>query len=78
MVSSFQKGKMVSDKMTSLGDYEFGDLTGIGGYGIEAYPTLDGVPIIASAGSGEELRKSMMFCILLTLLHMFFITAMIT
>lgn len=52
VVSSFQKGKMVSDKMTSLGDYEFGDLTGIGGYGIEAYPTLDGVPIIASAGSG--------------------------
>ena len=52
VVSSFQKGKMVSDKMTSLGDYEFGDLTGIGGYGIEAYPTLDGVPIIASANSG--------------------------
>ena len=52
VVSSFQKGKMVSDKMTSLGDYEFGDLTGIGGYGIEAYPTLDGVPIISSAASG--------------------------
>ena len=52
VVSSFQKGKMVSDKMTSLGDYEFGDLTGIGGYGIEAYPTLDGVPIISSANSG--------------------------
>ena len=52
VVSSFQKGKMVSDKMTSLGDYEFGDLTGIGGYGFDAYPTLDGVPIIASAGSG--------------------------
>ena len=52
VVSSFQKGKMVSNKMTSLGDYEFGDLTGIGGYGIEAYPTLDGVPIISSAASG--------------------------
>ena len=52
VVSSYQKGKMVSDKMTSLGDYEFGDLTGIGGYGIEAYPTLDGVPIISSAASG--------------------------
>lgn len=52
VVSSFQKGKMVSDKMTSLGNYEFGDLTGIGGYGIEAYPTLDGVPIISSAASG--------------------------
>ena len=52
VISSFQKGKMVSNKMTSLGDYEFGDLTGIGGYGIEAYPTLDGVPIISSAASG--------------------------
>ena len=30
----------------------FGDLTGIGGYAIEAYPTLDGIPIITSANSG--------------------------
>ena len=52
VVSSFQMGKMISNEMISMGDYEFGDLTGIGGYGIEAYPTLDGVPIIASAGSG--------------------------
>ena len=52
VVSSFQVGKMVSNEMTSLGDYEFGDLTGIGGYAIEAYPTLDGVPIISSANSG--------------------------
>lgn len=52
VVSSYQIGKMVSNEMISMGDYEFGDLTGIGGYTIEAYPTLDGVPIIASAGSG--------------------------
>ena len=52
VVSSFQIGKMVSNEMISMGDYEFGDLTGIGGYAIEAYPTLDGVPIIASANSG--------------------------
>ena len=52
VTSSFQIGKMVSNEMTSKGDYEMGDLTGVGGYGIEAYPTLDGVPIIASAGSG--------------------------
>ena len=52
VVSSFQVGKMVSNEMTSLGDYEYGDLTGIGGYAIEAYPTLDGVPIISSANSG--------------------------
>ena len=52
VVSSYQIGKMVSNEMISMGDYEFGDLTGIGGYTIEAYPTLDGVPIIASANSG--------------------------
>ena len=52
VVSSYQKGKMVSNEMTSLGDYEFGDLTGIGGYAIEAYPTLDGVQIISTAATG--------------------------
>ena len=52
VTSSFQIGKMVSNEMTSKGDYEMGDLTGVGGYGFDAYPTLDGVPIIASAGSG--------------------------
>ena len=52
VVSGYQIGKMVSNEMISMGDYEFGDLTGIGGYTIEAYPTLDGVPIIASANSG--------------------------
>ena len=52
VVSSFQMGKMISNEMISMGDYEFGDLTGIGGYAIEAYPTLDGIPIITSANSG--------------------------
>ena len=52
VVSSFQMGKMISNEMISMGDYEFGDLTGIGGYTIEAYPTLDGIPIITSANSG--------------------------
>ena len=52
VVSSFQMGKMISNEMISMGDYEFGDLTGIGGYVIEAYPTLDGIPIITSANSG--------------------------
>ena len=52
VVSSFQIGKMISNEMISMGDYEFGDLTGIGGYAIEAYPTLDGIPIITSANSG--------------------------
>ena len=52
VVSSYQIGKMVSNEMISMGDYEMGDLTGVGGYGFDAYPTLDGVPIIASAGSG--------------------------
>lgn len=52
VVSGYQIGKMVSNEMISMGDYEFGDLTGIGGYTIEAYPTLDGVPIISSAASG--------------------------
>ena len=52
VTSSFQIGKMVSNEMTSKGDYEMGDLTGVGGYRFDAYPTLDGVPIIASAGSG--------------------------
>ena len=52
VTSSFQIGKMVSNEMTSKGDYEMGDLTGVGGYGFDAYPTLDGVPIIDSAGSG--------------------------
>ena len=52
VVSSFQMGKMISNEMVSMGDYEFGDLTGIGGYTIEAYPTLDGIPIITSANSG--------------------------
>ncbi|MFR6378125.1 MAG: hypothetical protein ACLUN5_17440 [Oscillospiraceae bacterium] len=31
VVSSFQMGKMISNEMISMGDYEFGDLTGIGG-----------------------------------------------
>ena len=52
VVSSFQMGKMISNEMISMGDYEFGDSTGIGGYAIEAYPTLDGIPIITSANSG--------------------------
>ena len=52
VVSSFQMGKMISNEMISMGDYEFGDLTGIGGYAIEAYPTLDGIPIITSSNSG--------------------------
>ena len=52
VVSSFQMGKMISNEMISMGDHEFGDLTGIGGYAIEAYPTLDGIPIITSANSG--------------------------
>ena len=30
VVSSFQMGKMISNEMISMGDYEFGDLTGIG------------------------------------------------
>ena len=33
VTSSFQIGKMVSNEMTSKGDYEMGDLTGVGGYG---------------------------------------------
>ena len=52
VLRSFQMGKMISNEMISMGDYEFGDLTGIGGYAIEAYPTLDGIPIITSANSG--------------------------